>query len=307
MAVKEFYSNGKILLTSEYLVLKGAKALAQPLKLGQSLKIVEGRGSEIKWKSLDANGKEWFTANFSLWDFKAEKTSDPELANKLTELFKKAVRLNSEFLSTWVGIKAESKLMFDKNWGLGSSSTLIDLIAQWSDVDPFELLGDSFGGSGYDIACAQAKKPILYRIDNDFADYEEIDWNPSYKNNLYLAYTGVKQLSSKEVDRFFADGKFKSKDVDEANDLTEAFLKAKNTKELNKIIDSHEKFIGSLIDMCPVKNEKFSDFDGAIKSLGAWGGDFLLVSTEQEKSMVADYFNNKGIDVLFSWDEICMS
>ena len=34
---KTFYSNGKLLITGEYVVLDGAKALALPTKYGQNL------------------------------------------------------------------------------------------------------------------------------------------------------------------------------------------------------------------------------------------------------------------------------
>ena len=37
--MQKFYSHGKLLITSEYAVLDGAKALAVPTKLGQSLKV----------------------------------------------------------------------------------------------------------------------------------------------------------------------------------------------------------------------------------------------------------------------------
>ena len=37
--MSRFYSHGKFLLTGEYLVLKGALALALPLKLGQSMTV----------------------------------------------------------------------------------------------------------------------------------------------------------------------------------------------------------------------------------------------------------------------------
>ncbi|MEQ3661167.1 MAG: GHMP kinase, partial [Flavobacterium sp.] len=37
-----YYSNGKLLLTGEYVVLDGAKALAVPTKFGQSLSIESG-------------------------------------------------------------------------------------------------------------------------------------------------------------------------------------------------------------------------------------------------------------------------
>ena len=49
----EFRSNGKFMLTGEYLVLKGATALALPLKLGQSLD-VDTLGSDdnrIYWEA----------------------------------------------------------------------------------------------------------------------------------------------------------------------------------------------------------------------------------------------------------------
>ena len=57
-----------------------------------------------------------------------------------------------------------TKLTFPRAWGLGTSSTLISLIAQWAKCDPFELLFEAFGGSGYDIACATANSPISYQL-----------------------------------------------------------------------------------------------------------------------------------------------
>jgi mevalonate kinase len=48
-----FYSNGKLLITGEYLVLDGAKAFALPTKFGQSLIIEEGSNKAIQWISYD--------------------------------------------------------------------------------------------------------------------------------------------------------------------------------------------------------------------------------------------------------------
>ena len=42
-----------------------------------------------------------------------------------------------------------------------TSSTLIANLAKWSNVDPYILLSETFGGSGYDIACASAKKALF--------------------------------------------------------------------------------------------------------------------------------------------------
>ena len=48
-----YKSNGKFLLTGEYLVLKGATALALPLKLGQSLDVetLEENENLIYWNA----------------------------------------------------------------------------------------------------------------------------------------------------------------------------------------------------------------------------------------------------------------
>jgi mevalonate kinase len=58
-----FYSNGKLLITGEYLVLDGAKAFALPTKFGQSLIIEEGSNKAIQWVSYD--GSVWFENTIS--------------------------------------------------------------------------------------------------------------------------------------------------------------------------------------------------------------------------------------------------
>jgi hypothetical protein len=58
---------------------------------------------------------------------------------------------------------------------LGTSSTLINNIAQWFGIDAYELLWKSFGGSGYDIASAQHNKPIVYQLQRA---------NPHHRSNL---------------------------------------------------------------------------------------------------------------------------
>ena len=47
METQTFYSNGKLLITGEYVVLDGAKALALPTKFGQSLVVKQGPKNQI--------------------------------------------------------------------------------------------------------------------------------------------------------------------------------------------------------------------------------------------------------------------
>ena len=59
--MQEFYAHGKLLISGEYLVLKGAIALAVPTKFGQKMQIIEEPGSDniIHWKSYDVNNNCW--------------------------------------------------------------------------------------------------------------------------------------------------------------------------------------------------------------------------------------------------------
>ena len=65
---KEFYSNGKLLITGEYLVLDGANAFALPTKFGQNLIVEKAKNKEIKWTSFNADGSIWFEDTFSFLD-----------------------------------------------------------------------------------------------------------------------------------------------------------------------------------------------------------------------------------------------
>ena len=125
----EFYSNGKLLLTGEYLVLDGAKALALPTKFGQNLiveKIVE---PHLIWGSFTNTGECWFEAVFDLSKlrlvsatFNSDKEGSAEfIAETLLEILEEARNLNPDFLNVDGGYIVKTKLNFPRNWGLGSS------------------------------------------------------------------------------------------------------------------------------------------------------------------------------------------
>ena len=50
-----FYGRGKLLLTSEYAVLSGARALALPCQKGQKLTFEPLDSNELLWESFDIN------------------------------------------------------------------------------------------------------------------------------------------------------------------------------------------------------------------------------------------------------------
>ena len=75
-ALKSFHSNGKLLISGEYLVLDGALSLALPCKYGQSLIFNEESNGTLEWISKDVNDKIWFTAYFEAKTLQVLKTSN---------------------------------------------------------------------------------------------------------------------------------------------------------------------------------------------------------------------------------------
>mgnify|MGYP003959591373 FL=1 len=78
-------------------------------------------------------------------------------------------------------------------------------------------------------------------------------------------------------------------------------MNCSNQKNFNDLIYSHEQIISKLISKKPIKKELFDNFSGEIKSLGAWGGDFIMASCEEDPS---NYFKNKGYSTIFKYTDI---
>lgn len=301
----KYYGHGKLLLSGEYVILDGALSLAVPTKLGQHLSIKESTGSEIVWKSLDRDDNVWFEAKFDLMGFDPISTSDEMIAMKLKKIFRAACKDNSDFLSKWKRYRVETKLEFPRDWGLGSSSTLIHCIAEWADAHPLMVFFNCEDGSGYDVACASSDGPLSYQLKGDEISYTPQQFNPSFKNKLYFIHLGQKADSSKAIKdyrkRVKANGAVKI-----ISELTEKIIDAKKLSEFEEAIDEHENIISKLIDQQKVKDKLFSDYWGSMKSLGAWGGDFILASSEKSAEETKKYFSNKDFNVCIPYSDMVL-
>jgi mevalonate kinase len=143
MAKSTFYSNGKLLITGEYVVLDGAKSLALPTKYGQNLSIEEIDSNHlIHWTSYDHDGSVWFeeTIPFSSIIENKIQEGSKNIKSTLIEILHEAYKLNSNFITESKGYKVSTELTFPKFWGLGTSSTLINNISQWLSIDAYVLL-----------------------------------------------------------------------------------------------------------------------------------------------------------------------
>jgi len=298
-----FYSNGKLLISGEYLVLDGADAFALPTKFGQDLVVEDGENNQIEWKSYDYDKKLWFENTISFDEIRnGDVVSVETVKTTLINILHKAYLLNSEFIDNSKGFKITTNLTFPRKWGLGTSSTLINNIAQWTKTNAFTLLKNSFGGSGYDIACAQNDTPILYKIKDNSA--EPVSFQPDFTKNIYFVYLNKKQ-NSKAAIHAYNNHKDQNltKSVAENNTITKAILNAKTLKEFAYAVEKHEIHLSIILELETIKEIAFPDFNGTIKSLGAWGGDFVMVVSKEDPTA---YFAAKGYETILSYDEMIL-
>ena len=225
------YSSGKLLITGEYLVLDGAEALALPLSCGQSLNYKKTTNNLIKWASYDLKNNIWYSAVIDKNNLKVIESSDYNISKRLHGILKSIRNYNPEFL-TQNGYEIETKLNFDKNWGLGSSSTLISNLSKLADVDPYLILNETFGGSGYDIACSNLDHPILYSLNNGKRFIQKVEFNPVFKDNLYFIYLNKKQDSGKEIISY-RNLKIYDSDIDKVTSISKQIIETKSQQEFN--------------------------------------------------------------------------
>ena len=298
-----FYSHGKLLLTAEYVVLDGAKALAVPTVFGQQLTVTPIKTPHIDWTSFDNQNNVWFSDIITIADIISLKDTGNEVSNRLIQILNATKQLNPKFLDNNEGFKITTTLEFPQNWGLGTSSTLINNIAQWAKVDPYKLLALSFGGSGYDIACAQHDTALVYHIDNKQPKTELIAFNPSFSDHLYFVHLNKKQNSRDGIAHYKANRHNTTETIKAIDSLTQKMIDCDTLIAFQSILDTHEQLIGQITNQTPVKDALFNDFDGSIKSLGAWGGDFILVAS---KTNPTDYFKSKGYTTILSYNKMVL-
>lgn len=307
MASQSWSSNGKLMISGEYAVLWGADSLSMPIKFGQSLEVTELPGNAEFNFETEVLGKPWFEAEFHPETFDILETTNANTATYLQRIFKAVKQLNPSFLKNKKNYKALSRINFNNIWGLGSSSSLISNISWWANVDPFEVNRMISLGSGYDIACARSNSPIMYSFKDGIPLIENVTFNPLFSENIYFVYLGQKYSTELAIRKFLENAQPPAKTIYEISDLGHAFLNAKKTEEFMQLMQVHEEIIASLISATPIQVQKFSDFKGRIKSLGAWGGDFCMAVSTEGIGYVESYFEQKGLINVLRWNDIVLT
>jgi len=299
MHSQHFSANGKLLLTGEYFVLDGALALAVPTQLGQTITIREQTDEEktFSWRSFDSDGSCWFEGHFLKNELRVLHNTDTAVADRLAQILKATTDLNPKFITDHLNkISAiETKLEFPRRWGLGTSSTLIAMMARWAAVNPYELLSATFGGSGYDLACADADQALFYQLPGPVV--KPVSFAPDFSDQIYFVYLNQKQNSREGIQQYRKIKTQLSREIAEISILTNEMLNCQTQEEFARIMNEHEQLVSGTLKIECAKELYFSNFPGAVKSLGAWGGDFVMVTSNRSVDWVENYFVEKRMNV----------
>lgn len=293
------------------MVLDGALALAVPSKLGQSLEVQALDKEIIKWTAYDFTGEIWFKATLPMEKLinavenSPEGLSHDQEINKLYQIIQKAHHLNPAILKEEKGYEINTRLDFPQDWGLGSSSTLITNIARWFEIDAYKLQRETFGGSGYDIAAAQNNYPVTFQLAGEKPKALAADFNLEFKDELFFVHLNRKQNSRESIVHYRQQPKeLLEETISKISVLTSRFINAATLAEFKLLMEIHETLISRIIKTPGIKSQLFHDYPGAIKSLGGWGGDFILATGGPDEH---SYFKDKGYKTILSYDEMVLN
>ena len=94
----------------------------------------------------------------------------------------------------------------------------------------------------------------------------------------------------------------KVESIKKINKICDEFLKCNDLIHFEELMKEHESIISKAISINPIQKTTFTGYKGGgIKSLGSWGGDFILVTT---KNKDLTYFKNRGLNTIFPLREM---
>ncbi|WP_317125970.1 hypothetical protein [Chryseobacterium sp. 7] len=89
--------------------------------------------------------------------------------------------------------------------------------------------------------------------------------------------------------------------MNEFSDLTKKILLCNELENFSELMMIHEHKIADFLEISTVKEKFFSDCPSFVKSLGAWGGDFVMSAKFGDYK---NYFWEKGFTTVFEWQNI---
>lgn len=142
------------------------------------------------------------------------------------------------------------------------------------------------------LRCFFGNKPEIH--------FEKVNYNPPFKDQLIFIHLNQKQDSREGINHYKSKNKSQEM-VSGFSNLTKKILICDELENFSQLMMLHEQRISKFVEIPTVKSLYFNDCPTFVKSLGAWGGDFVMSSKFEG---FQDYFSGKGFTTIFEWGDL---
>jgi len=118
-----------------------------------------------------------------------------------------------------------------------------------------------------------------------------------------LCILNKKQNSREGIQRFKNLKENLTSEIKDISEITDAIVNCKNLLDFEKLLFEHEQIVSKTIQLKTVQEELFADYFGQVKSLGAWGGDFILATGNED---TPSYFKQKGFQTVILYKDLIL-
>ena len=126
----------------------------------------------------------------------------------------------------------------------------------------------------------------------------------SYPRYYFFIIQNKKQSSKSAISNYITKRHRVNKIVSEIDQITKDALVVKEGREFALLMEKHQVIMSNVLETETVKEMLFPDFKGVIKSLGAWGGDFVMLLFKENPK---NYFIEKGYTTILTYNELFLS
>jgi hypothetical protein len=116
-------------------------------------------------------------------------------------------------------------------------------------------------------------------------------------------YLNKKQNSREGIQRFKDLKGNLTSEIRQIYNLTDEFVTCNNLKDFEKLLFEHEQIVSKTIQLKTVQEKLFTNYFGQTKSLGAWGGDFVLATGNEDSPK---YFKQKGFETVIPYQDLIL-
>ena len=91
--------------------------------------------------------------------------------------------------------------------------------------------------------------------------------------------------------------------IQKIDKITSLVIQSTAPKEFALALQQHEIEMSAVLELQTVQEVLFEDFKGIVKSLGAWGGDFVLAISKENPT---SYFKEKGYEIVIPYSNMIL-